>query len=979
MADVFISYSRKDLDFIRNLSQKLEDNNLKIWVDLEGIYAGEEYWSKICSGIEEANAFLFVISPNSVSSEYCRREIDHALKHNKRILPILRSDVNTELLHPAVASRQWIFFRENDDFDSAIKNLNEAIGTDITWVRAHTRLLTRAVEWNSKGRDNSFLLQGSDLHEAEEWLAKSGEKEPRPTELQTQYILASRKRATQRQRITLGAVTLGLIVALVLAVVAFFQRREAVQQRNIAEEQRQEAVQQRNRAEEQRKIAVSRQLAAQAATHLGDQLDLTLLLGVEAYQARNTIEAKNILLTGLKYRLHITALLHGRTEPASGMFFSQDGKTLASYGCKRADGLCIRGEIRLWNVATHKPIGELSVPHSGNAPVAFSPDGKTLASVTCEGSSVFSCREDEIHLWDITKGQPIGPPLTQRTDGIDSLAFSPDGKILASGSKDGRVILWDFSTRQLIGESLTGVTYGVSGLAFSQDGKTLAAADWDKTIILWNVDTQQPIGQPLTGHGGRVYGMAFSPDGKILASISDGGVVLWNVATHSLIGQPITEYKYPVPGLAFSPDGKFLVFGTQDRVIILNTATGNLVNEIKGYNVSSVASSPEGRTLASGDAEGGVMLWNINSPQALSKSVTALDSFAPVAAFSLDGETLALASCENSDRFSCKGDLIRLWDGNDHQSIGQSLAGHNDSILSLAFSPNGKTLASGSEDKTIILWNIDTEPPIKQPPIECKEALSMAFSPDGKTLASKEDDGPISLWDVSTRQPITRLPERPSNHWIKKNVAFSPDGKILASSGEGDGIILWDVSARRQISRISVKGVYRLAFSPDGKTLASAGCPILKDFQFCKQGEIRLWDVATYQQIGQSLSGYKKAVISITFSPDGKTLVSGDEDGAVILWDVDTRQPIGRLISEPNGRAQVLNLAFEPDGKTLVSVICQNLSGSICERGEIRLWDVNFESWVNRACNIANRNFTVEEWRRYIGEEPYRKTCPNLP
>lgn len=114
--------------------------------------------------------------------------------------------------------------------------------------------------------------------------------------------------------------------------------------------------------------------------------------------------------------------------------------------------------------------------------------------------------------------------------------------------------------------------------------------------------------QPLTGHSGRVYGMAFSPDGKILASISDGGVVLWNVATHSLIGQPITEYKYLVPGLAFSPDGKFLVFGTQDRVIILNTATGNLVNEIQGYNVSSVASS-DSRGLAralTGKTEGAI-------------------------------------------------------------------------------------------------------------------------------------------------------------------------------------------------------------------------------------------------------------------------------------------------------------------------------------------------------------------------------------
>jgi len=233
--EVFISYSRKDTDFVRRVDEALKSRGREAWVDWEDIRPTEEWMQAIYAAIDGADTFIFVLTPDSVTSAVCGREIAHAAAHNKRMVPIVARELYAGTAPEALAKLNYIFFRESDDFEKATDTLINALDTDLDWVRAHTRLLTRAIEWESKGKNKSFVLRGDDLRTAERWLAvASTNKEPKPTALQTEYIIASRKAATRRQQITLGAVTLGFVVAIVLAIVAFFARQEAVNQKGKA-------------------------------------------------------------------------------------------------------------------------------------------------------------------------------------------------------------------------------------------------------------------------------------------------------------------------------------------------------------------------------------------------------------------------------------------------------------------------------------------------------------------------------------------------------------------------------------------------------------------------------------------------------------------------------------------------------------------------------------------------------------------------
>lgn len=230
--DVFISYSRKDRELVRRLDHALRQRKHEAWVDWDDIRPAEEFMQAICSAIESTDAFVFLVSPDSITSEVCGREVAHAVAHNKRLIPIVGREVEAHAVPGTLSGMNWIFCRESDDFDTAIGKLIDALDTDLGWVRSHTRLLVRALDWKANGNSTSFALRGEDLGSAEQWLAQAGEQKSRqPTALQTKYILASRRAATRRQRIMLGAVSFGFLVSLVLAILAFLQRQEAIHQK----------------------------------------------------------------------------------------------------------------------------------------------------------------------------------------------------------------------------------------------------------------------------------------------------------------------------------------------------------------------------------------------------------------------------------------------------------------------------------------------------------------------------------------------------------------------------------------------------------------------------------------------------------------------------------------------------------------------------------------------------------------------------
>ena len=618
--------------------------------------------------------------------------------------------------------------------------------------------------------------------------------------------------------------------------------------------------------------------------------------------------------------------------------------------------------------------------------IAFSPDGKMIASGSSEGAII---------LWDVQTQQAIDQPLIGHTDLIPALAFSSDSKILASGSWDKTIILWDVGTHQPIGQPLIGHTGRVTAIAFRQGDKTIASGSEDGTVILWNIGTHQPMGQPLARHTESVYGVAFSPDGRILASgSSDSTIILWDVETHQPMGQPLAKHTGFVLDVAFSPDGKTLASGSYDSTVILwdvetHQPMGQLVAGDRN-SVYRIAFSRDGKLLAAGTIFGEIILWNVESRQPVGQPLTGHTSSVEDIAFSPDGQTIASGSDDRA---------IILWDVEARQPISQLLSKHTGSVESVAFSPNGKFIASGSQDNTIILWDVKTHQPIKEPLSGHTDVItSLAFSPDSRILASGSEDNTIILWDVETHQPIGKPLARHTDRVF--SVAFSPDGTMLASGSWDGTIILWEVGTLQPIGQplTGRYSVFRIAFSPNGKILASAGL----------SGTIILWNVESRQPVGQLVTRPGGSIRSLAFSPDNKVLASGDDDYVIILWDLETRQPIGQPLT--GHTSSVYGLAFSPDGKTLASGsnngeirlweveshqqigkplfghtngLAFSPDGTMLVSGRkdssVILWQVSSKYWIEQSCQRVGRNFSRAEWERYFPNETYRKTCTQWP
>ena len=346
---VFVSYSRTDQRFVRALVGALTAQGVDAWVDMDAIPKSARWRDEIAAGIEACDSFLFILSPASLASGPCRDELQYALKYNKRIIPVVCADVQPHECPPAIEELNWIFLHRADSYDAGVKDLLEAIATDLDWVHMHTYVLGRALEWETKNNDRVLLLRGTHLAAAEKWLTEAADKQPAPTALHTQYILAGRKAATGRQRLAFGVTVAGLLVAVGLALFAFAERGVAIQERIAAQ---------------------SRLLTSEAQPQLDSDPQLSLLLDIQAVKLDDTPPAEAALRQAM-VESHLARLPPAGVGQIFNIAFSPDGRYFAAGSA--GNGARVFDARTGSALATLNDFGAQTVQS-----VTFSPDGRYL-------------------------------------------------------------------------------------------------------------------------------------------------------------------------------------------------------------------------------------------------------------------------------------------------------------------------------------------------------------------------------------------------------------------------------------------------------------------------------------------------------------------------------------------------------------------------------------------------------------------------
>jgi WD40 repeat protein len=608
-----------------------------------------------------------------------------------------------------------------------------------------------------------------------------------------------------------------------------------------------------------------------------------------------------------------------------------------------------------------------------------------------------------------------------------AIAYSPDGKILASGGRDNVVRLFDAASgkeiRRLVGHAARSynpptdasnpfdllVTAtgegGVNSVAFSPDGKTLASGGWDDTVRLWDVQTGKQL-RKIDAHKAMVAHVAFSPDGKVLASRGglDGAVRLWDPLTGTRLQQftglsNINPWRFNFDlALAISPDGKTVAATTRDTLVLYDVASGAELKRLPSHVYGITAAySPDGKLLATGGVDPGddqhsLRIWDVavgkeirrctlpknEAPTYISwdpnnngklaaviaedfmhifdantgKEVVPVKHYWPSrVVYSPDGKTLASAG---------SGPTIRRWDAATGNEIAEQ-EGHESGVAAVAIATDGKLIASAGED--VRLWDATSGKLVRKIDIP-GGATCLAFGPDGKTLAAGGLGRVVHLWETDTGKQISEF--KGHNNSVR-GLAFSQDGKLLATGDAQSTVRIWDVQAPdkpvQEMDEQSITEAIALAFAPDGKTLFCGGAwndngfkmpkgTVLKingkevkvdgDFVLNIQGVkmtpkdgnyVLAWDPSTGKEV-RRLGGLSDMIRSLALSPDGKTAAAASRDGVIGLWDAETGKERLYINAHLDQTDQAFSaspcLAWAPDGKTLASAGTDHT---------IRLWD----------------------------------------
>ena len=990
MAKIFLSYSRRDSEAAHKFVDALEKTGHDVWVDWEAISPAVDWLEKIKNGIEESDAFVFLVSPNSIKSEVCNVEIGHAALNNKRIVPVVLQNVSSDETNETIRKLNWIFLRVDDDYDAGMAKIKEAIELDFEWVEEHRRLQTRALEWDRK-KDVSLLLRGGDLRRARRAVTGAREKEPLPTDLL--YLYVKHSQASERTNITLWVVSaLTLLVMVGLSFYALNQRDAATENATRAEENRviaenQAAIARVNEqdAKDQRKIAEDNRAVAEE-------------------QRAIAVERANFALA---QQSAARAQIY-QTQP--GELYTSTLLAVASWTIAPSDEA---NEILRKNISL-LPIPVKQIQHEGRInSLEFNAAGDLYATGGADGNAC---------VWRASDGEMV---FCQASPGpVNDAVFSPNGKYLVTGDETGLVQIIDVESREVIGKFEAGSV--VNDVDVRRNNDQIAVTRDDGKITLLEMTGERKYDLQAFG---RLMIASFSPNGRYIASGSDAGTVtLWDINAG---GAPVSSptHKGEVLALTFSPDSSYLITGGVDGyAAATRTLSGKMIYRLPHEDwVTDIAFNPNGSWFATVSNDRRVRLWDTTDGE--ERLRMSQDSFVEEVRVSANGQWLATTGADMSVRvwnaatgtemfqipITGEGTALGFSGDGSHLVAGDSNGEINNWDISVMpapenylqfnglsgdvqFSPSGDWIAASDGPRVWLLRPAQlatlTTRSLGTPSLTMDSDVShIAFSPNSEWLGVSTTSGQVQVYNLLTRQPKTLFQTGPGYQ-----IAFTPDNAYLVSCSSSGIVEIWSLETFRktadlaeegsgaasvavgpsyialgltdkitvfapdgeQVTEIESLGDHKfLAFSRDGSLLASSN----------SAGLVELWKFEN-GDFAPIASIRKESVYSLAFDPSGERLAVGTTN-TVYLVDPQTVKEAARI---PHA-GRVVGVSFSADGNIMATASLKT----------IQFWDttklqtIRADDLVNAACARLTANFSEAQWSSLFGKEEYRVLCEGLP
>lgn len=968
MADVFVSYSRLDAAFVHELHAFLTDRGKDVWIDWEDIPPAAEWAEDIEDNIDAAESFVFVVSSNSLASRYSLDELRHAEERGKRIVPIACDGADPDKAPEGLRQLNWIWCRSGDDRSGAFARVLQALDTDLAWAEVHTRLLVRAVEWDER-RDASLLLRGRDLEEALQKVTANAGKEPVPTELQREYLAASRGASRSRQRIILGSVSLALAVSVALGLVALLQR---------------------NLANERAQVARSQAFAAQAVAALDSDPAAALADAVRAVETHRTPEA-GVALRRAILANPVAYSIPAETEPSAAarfdaVAFGDGGRALAALG---PDGM-----LRIRESAGGRETAALPAR-------SFAVEGPLLVAGRARDARVLDLRSGEVtetirapaggRVLDVgfLRGTPTaalaaggqvvvealggGRPVTLGLRPVSGLRvlFAADGERVVTVGGSTRV--WDAGS----GRQLARLPGGASA-AISRDGRFVATIDGAHSqATLWDDG-----GRSRVARLGLAGGVLFSRDGRLVLAVGlEGGAGVWRSATGRQVAafpgfgrldagleDAMAVFSEFSPGAAFSDEGRLVALANADgNVRVWDVESRKQVGAAGTGWANALAVAPRGGTLAA-------LAWNgeltvarapASVPLRTGSSPAGCDPPKPIV--SPDGVHVIAPAAGGAGVWTLEGRRIATL------RPPARAAGAGITAGSVAVSGDGRTVAAASAPQGCIffgsygsaVWRLGSTAPLRELPADAPVSLDAAgrlvtagggvwptsggprvtglgnvvvLSPDGRR-ALVARNARIEVADIASGATVAALrglrPPGDDTELDPTNASFSPDGTRLLT-GWGSTLRLWDATTGEPIAALGRRdehvqalgfgGGGRLALATfadraavvaaeDGELLSSVagtflGGAVSPDGTLAAvpgaEGAVDFVELATGSRVAlQTDTGTR--LRDVTFAPSGEVIVARDSEGDVHVVLCEICAPDDELLELARGRLAVLS------------------------------------------------------------------------